>query len=413
MKTDNDKSSKEIIENFIKENQLEVPDKDRIFKISFNEAWFSNTLAWLLDPKGSHKLKAKFADKFLQKIAQTRISDSDKYTRKETQLKWGKKGKGKSSIGIRLKKAAVIREFYLAKSIKKRNGKEPKYCDIAFFDLDPSVRFCLIVENKLFSSNHKHQLENYYDATKKYFRGAKILEYVYLTLNGSKPTEYEDESSTKIKNWVRMSWNEDILAILNELKSKDEHLEVQNLRHLLGWLKNLYDKSIIEHIEKLRTQLIESHSNCLLEELRRLNKTGKWKIKRKNSKSVTIKHSSFPAKPLYVESLPNLSVTVHSRRNGNALFRKIVIPYGLNTFQIYHSLDEAARKVYHYNFNGNIKKYKGKKRLRKWNQSNAKTENKEFFDFVHKNRNELQLIFAMSDSIRMAKEFEFQESRLN
>ena len=44
------------IDNFLSQNDLEITRKDLVFKRCFNEAWFSNTLAWLLDPKGSHKL---------------------------------------------------------------------------------------------------------------------------------------------------------------------------------------------------------------------------------------------------------------------------------------------------------------------------------------------------------------------
>ena len=141
----------EKIEEFLSKNQLKIDDKDRVFKICFNEAWFSNTLAWLLDPKGSHNLGVKFANEFLRTVAQIRTNGpEEKYERRETLLKWKRPGKGKSSFGFSLKNASVIREFYLAKSTCKRNGRGPRFCDIAFFDLDSSDGLFLVIENKIY-----------------------------------------------------------------------------------------------------------------------------------------------------------------------------------------------------------------------------------------------------------------------
>ena len=67
------------IDNFLSQNKLEITRKDLVFKRCFNEAWFSNTLAWLLDPKGSHKLGVSFANEFLKTIAKIRTQDSEKY----------------------------------------------------------------------------------------------------------------------------------------------------------------------------------------------------------------------------------------------------------------------------------------------------------------------------------------------
>jgi hypothetical protein len=217
-----------------------------------------------------------------------------------------------------------------------------------------------------------------------------------------------------------MSWKDDILALLNEMKcrvehdGKHEHEKVRKLRELLNWLKKLCDNSIIEHIEKLRMQLLESASKCLFEELQRLNegKTGSWKIEKENSKSITIKHTSFPKRPLYVDLLPNLSITVQSRKNGKALFEKIIVPYGSNTDQIYNLLDIAARDIYHYSFNGNKNLYLADKRRFTKTITKEKERQKDIFDFVFKNQYELQILFTMSNNIWEAQEFELEESKM-
>jgi hypothetical protein len=410
---DKAKSPKEIIEGFINENPLAMPNRDRVFKICFNEAWFSNTLAWLLNPKGTHGLGVNFAKEFLITIAKIRTNGAKKkYETKGTLLKLGNKEPGRTPYRFSLKNATAVREFYLSKSMKNGTGRKPRYCDVAFFDLDPSDSLFVAVENKLFSSNHLYQLEDYYDLIEDKFRRTKTLEYVYLTLHGHAPVKHKKESERKYKYWVRMSWIDDIFSILENFEAQTKNREVANLRNLLGWIKKLCNKSFVKDIEKLRTQLIESSSNCLCEELERLNdkKTGSWEIRKQGRKRFTIEHTSFPAKPLDVELLPNLSITVHSKINGKALFEKIIVPYGSNTDQIYNLLDIAARDVCHHIFNGNKDRYLADKRHQKSDRSEAKTKNRNIFDFVTKNQNELQILFTMSDNIWKAQEFEQLES---
>ena len=406
--------SKEIVEAFIKENQLNMPNRDRIFKICFNETWFSNTLAWLLDPKGTHGFGVNFAKEFLNTIAQTRTegAKNKKYNTKESLLKRNTKGGGRSPLKFSLKNAAAVREFYLSKSLKNGIGRKPRYCDVAFFDLDPSDSLFVAIENKLFSSNHPYQLEDCYDLIEDKFRRTKTLEYVYLTLHGHSPVKHKKESKIKFKYWVQMSWTDHIFSILDKCEARPKNGEVTNLINLLSWIKKLCNHSFIKDIKKLRTQLIKSFSNCLHEELERLNdkKTGSWEIRKQSSKRFTINHTSFPAKPLFVELLPNLSITVHSKINGKALFEKIIVPSGSNTDQIYNLLDIAARDVCHHIFNGNKDRYLADKRHQKLDHSKAKTKNRYIFDFVTKNHNELQILFTMSDKIWKAQEFEQLES---
>ena len=49
-----------------------------------SETWFSNQLAWLLDPKGSHGLGVKFLNSFVQKVAQHRSSYDKKTAKPQT-----------------------------------------------------------------------------------------------------------------------------------------------------------------------------------------------------------------------------------------------------------------------------------------------------------------------------------------
>ena len=404
------------IENFFLRNKLKIQNKDLVFTRCFNEAWFSNTLSWLLDPKGSHGLRAEFANEFLKKIAQIRTKGAkqNKYKRKNSLFKWGKKGHGRPTSNLSLKNAAVAREFYLSKSIKRGVGKKPRFCDVAFFDLDSSDSIFVAIENKLFSSNHPFQLEDYYDLIEDRFRRAKTREYVYLTIHGFDPVKFKGETSRKDKYWIRMSWIDDIYTLLNIFKGKTENREVAKLTDLLGWLRKLCNKNIKEHIENLRSNLLQATATCLQAELNRLGtgKPGSWKLPKQHRQNVTIIHTSHPKTPLHLDMLPNLSITLQSRRNGKPLFEKIIVPYGTNTDQIYNLLDIAARDVYHYHFNGNRNRYLADKRRLTECRTTEKIENENIFNFVSKYRNELLILFTMSQAIWMAQKNDLQESHI-
>ena len=268
----------------------------------------------------------------------------------------------------------------------------------------------MVIENKLFSSNHPKQLEEYYGIVESKFSRVKIREYVYLTIHGSDPVQYAGETAGKIKYWVKMSWNRDILAILNKLQNQNK--EIAKLSYLLEWLRKISQHSIVKHLEELRMLLLRAASKCLHAELERLGEggTGSWKIKNPKGKSVTINHTSVPTAPLFIELLPNLSITVQSRKKGKPLFDKIIVPYGANTDQIYNLLYISARDVYYYHFSGKKNLYLGNKRRLTATLTKEKEELKTIFDFVSKNQNELKILFTMSKNIWEAKKFEWQES---
>ena len=78
-----------------------------------------------------------------------------------------------------------------------------------------------------FTSNHPDQLEEYYQLVENKFKRVKIREYVYLTLNGIKPIQYDkDISKNKLYKYkVNMSWNKDILNII----TKFTHFSLENI----------------------------------------------------------------------------------------------------------------------------------------------------------------------------------------
>jgi hypothetical protein len=398
------------IESFLSEHQLALNDKDLVFMRCFNEAWFSNMLAWLLNPKGSHKLGVSFANEFLKTIARTRTERPSEYMRRSSLLKWGTGGRGTSSTHFSLKNAAVLREFYLAPSIRKRVARGPRYCDIILLDLDTTDSLFVVIENKLFSSNHPYQLEEYYALVEKNFKRAKVREYVYLTLHGMAPIQYDEDTVDTYKYWVRLSWGQHILDILKTLHASHEHHEITQLRHLLAWVNALGQPSLEQSVEALRTVLLKAAARCLHEELTRLGeeKPGTWEMKNIDGKRITMIHTSSPKTPLCVELLPNLSITVQSRRKQRPLFEKIIVPYGTNIDQIYNLLDIAARDVYHYHFVNTTDRYLANKRRLTSTLTPTKKALRPIFEFVFQHQYELKILLTASKYVWQAQKIELQ-----
>jgi len=400
------------IEAFLANTSLNIPHQDLVFTRCLNESWFSNTLAWLLNPKGAHGFGVRFIQEFMKTAARKRSSEDDKYHRKGSLFKWGKTGRGSSVTGLRLGNASVIREFYLAKSIEKRNDRGSRYCDVVVIDLDSQDSLFLVIENKLFSCNHPFQLDEYYQVVEDKFKRAKIREYVYLTINGAKPFSFQrggDANSHRF--WIRMSWGKDILEILNLISSGIEHKEIVLLKELLVWFQKNAHNSLQKQLDEFRNTLIMAASDCLLEELVRLgkDKPGRWKLEKQKEKGSILKHTSYPKTPLFIELLPNFSITVQSRRKKGALFEKIIVPFGARTDQIFNLLDIAARDIYHYHFAAKTSNYLSDRRRLTRSITQKKKAHKYIFDFVCKYQHQLKTLLLFSERSWIAQKFEIEK----
>lgn len=389
------------ISTILNQNPLDLEDKDIVLKRCFTENWFSDTLAWLLDPKGSHKLGVRFANAFVRKMAQIR-TESNYYKSKSTMFRWGNKGSGKLATQLSLKNASSVREFYLAQSIGKRNRRGPRYCDVVFLDLDISDGMFVAIENKLFTTNHPGQLEEYYDLVESKFLRAKIREYVYLTLSGTPPVYKGEKEPRQFKYWLNMSWDTDILDLVEELTEDDIHPDILQLKTILKWMNQLKASSLQKLVDPLRSDLLRTAAEGLCEELARLNdgKTGEWHVEENKRKSkIMLKHSSFPKKPLYVELLPNFTITVQSLQRKKAVFEKIIVPFGVHPDQIFNLIEIAARDVCHYHFGDSVSNYLNGARRNKTTITQWKQESKEIFEYIYKHQHELKIILSSSKYI--------------
>ncbi|MCY7171659.1 PD-(D/E)XK nuclease family protein [Streptococcus gallolyticus subsp. gallolyticus] len=128
-----------------------------ILGISSSEIRHSRMLAWLLDPKESHKLGSEFLKKFLLKV----IDRNENITEVK-------------SVDV------FLRDFSDADVYRESKN------NIDIFLSSPKNKFNLVIENKIFTSDHDNQLEKYRIYTEKEYPDFKNL-YVYLTPNGNAP----------------------------------------------------------------------------------------------------------------------------------------------------------------------------------------------------------------------------------
>ena len=389
------------VEGFLDQHHIDLDDPYLILKRNFNEAWFSNMLAWLLEPKGSHGLGTGFIEAFLKLLAKKRSNAEDGYARSESLLKWGKEGPGSTISGLSLGNASAAREFFLASEVGKQATQGSRFCDVVLIDLDLDDGLFVAIENKLFTTNHRHQLQDYYRSIETRYSRAKIREYVYLTFHGFCPLSLDDDSSELNRTWLRCSWTEDIAGILAAFPKEKLHPGLVELLQLLKWLNGVYLDRSESKAEEFRLHILYAAAYCLEEELNRLGegRKGTWSIARQG-KTVKLVHSSNPKSPLLVELLPTLSVTVQGHRKGRASFEKIVIPYGVNTDQIFNLLDIAARDIYWAHFGDRASSYLNTHKRRLQNGSTGRQQEvKPLIDFVSAHYEALRVLFTVSLSV--------------
>ncbi len=390
-------------------SQIGPEPPDFVLQTALNEAWFSNMLAWLLNPKGSHGLGVAFCNEFVGLIARRRVDGSDDvtYARRATFLKWGKEGAGVGATGFGFRNAAVLREYYLSKSTDRRSDRRGGFCDIVLLDLDTDDSFFLAIENKLFTSDHSDQLTQYRTAIDDKYGRASVRELVYLTLRGDKPS---GEGKREQTDWVRLSWAEDILGLLRSpviASATDVHPQVTVLRDLLNWLGQVTDSARVPltDLVDFRTGLLRAAADCLFEELTRLDAPdgGQWKreppLEHAERISYTVRRASY----LTVELLPGLAVTVQGRQySGKADFDKIVVPFGAHPDQVFNLLDIAARDVYHKFFESPSPSYLGSARRLRTTVTEMERRHRPIFQFTHDRRFALKPMLLQSGAVRRA-----------
>lgn len=162
-----DDADKRALEQFLVENpELELlSDKLNDFNLfdvlraTSAEIRHSNILAWLLDPRGTHNFGDAFLRRFLSRVLASSERDLARTSPARAEL-------------IDLADAAVEREW--------RN--------IDVLVCSAANKLCLLIENKINSSESKGQLRRYFESVSEVYPGWDIIP-VFLTLDGDEPSD--------------------------------------------------------------------------------------------------------------------------------------------------------------------------------------------------------------------------------
>ncbi len=318
-------------------------DDKHMLNKSFREDWFSDSLAWLLDPRGSHGLGVEPVKEFVKMIARERSDRSLGYKRAASFLKYGKEGFGIPSSGFSLRNVSPIREFHLTRSLGAFPDQGTRFCDLMLMDFDKSDSLIIVIENKINGENHPGQLQGYFQSNEKKFKHRiKCREYVYLTLTGKQPVSFENEN---IRNWVCLGWIPHMLPILDRMHQDDDTNKLLGLKESLAWIYVLVQQIGEKEIEGLRDAMLEAYGECLTEELNRLTKIGNWHIEA-NERSLRINHSSHPAKKLKLRiRSAGPSIEVQGLKNTKRIFETMVIPCNLHPSQTKNLIDLYSKDI--------------------------------------------------------------------
>jgi hypothetical protein len=130
-----------------------------VLRVDKVEIRHSNVLAWLLSPNETHGLGATFLRRFLSRLLMENDLDGVSLTPAQIEL-------------MNFSSVEVWREW--------------KSIDILALDRDS--RWCLLIENKIKSSESRGQLNRYAEAVRDEFPDYQVI-LVYLTLEGDDPSD--------------------------------------------------------------------------------------------------------------------------------------------------------------------------------------------------------------------------------
>lgn len=379
--------------NDLKEIRKKLDSIESTDYAQLSEAWLSNQLAWLLDPKGNHGLGVRFINDFIKLIAKKR--SSGKYKRGAKTFKSGRAKPGIAVSQFSLKNASPIRELYLSRTSEK-DDDGILFADLVLMDLDSSENLIVVIENKLFGVNQVGQLEKYRSRTKTKFTRCKAREYVYLTLGGDAPRNYSNsqQEAKEYSHWINLSWIKDILMILISYKLRGKSDVVKPLRDKLSRLDKLSARSQFPDYSFFRKGLLKSLSTCLLEELNRLNsqETSKWKKSKSSAKEIHLHYTRHPARRLEIKQLPNLCISVQGYNGKKPISDKLYLPANVSVGQLFNLIDLFAREIYHSYFGEEVMTYLSNRRRKTSTISEEKLIAAPLFDLVHKHYDTLRIL---------------------
>lgn len=335
------------LDGWLHDHRPQFPGAELFLRRATSEAWFSDTLAWILDPRGSHGHGVTFLRAFLGEVARERCAEDDDgqhvYQRRASHLKWGgKKSKGRATSRLRLGNAGVAREYFLSGPLG--GAGKARFADLVVLDLDPEDGVMVVIENKLFTTDHPSQLDEMLTVVEDRYGRVKTREYVFLTITGHPPSQ-----ACRDGRWLQLSWVGHLRRALEAIEQP--HDEVMRFRDAIAWLVTLVDRSTTTLARDLRTAMLAVTAHCLCDDLRHLGKgkRGTWEVVSVGTRAELV-HSVYRKRPLRVELLKD-AVAVHTQYGGKAQYEKILVSFSVPPDQTRHLIELAARDICYRHFN--------------------------------------------------------------
>jgi hypothetical protein len=354
------------VTSLLDEVACEAPLPEVVAHTRIDEAWFSNRLAWLLDPTGSHELGERFTRGFLDALATARGRTPATGLPMDRQRRC-LRGPYPAPLGVTpsqltLGQLQVVRELHLAQQGPGRGSSRPRHLDLALLRLAAEKGLFVAIENKLFTADHDDQLAAYHRIVESRYARARVVEYAYLTLDGSAPKFTAGASDACRSSWCAVSWLDDILPILDGLAAANTlPAAARELRDLLQWFAavRMQWHRLGPAVGALRGALLQAVSEILLDELQRLNAgaPGTWAVKYRGKTRWTLTHSQTPARSIVVQLTENLSVAVLARRKGKAFHDRRIVHISGSRAQFLAIMDLVAHDAYAMHFGDSADHY--------------------------------------------------------
>ena len=398
---------RKLEQHFQSTERLAPPPPEILLHRGLNETWFSDTLAWLLDPMGEHGLGVSFLERFVELVGFRRSDPAalchhgQTYERADHRLKFDDEGIGTRFSTLHLANGTPLREFLLSPKIGARGAQ---YCDLILVNLDAHPSFVLAIENKLFAKDHPGQLSGYFETIEEKFSGASVREFVYLTLREECPEDDEEAC----RAWARLSWLWDVLWMLEHVVGEAENpaAHVRELVLLLKWLGavlehedegNPVDRaSLYTCLGAFSTEYVQAATEHIVQELNRTSasKRGTWSIAKRGKKSCRIEHSAARTRRIDVGLHSNHALTIRGRSRDRDPFAKVVVPFGAHPDQAFHLLELAAQEVQR-GFGSKSAADAGTNGPQSPMRPAASEEQTALFRFAHERRHALRVVFGL------------------
>ena len=195
-----------------------------VLKISNTEIRHSNILAWLFDPNESHMLGDCFIKSFVSRVVNRYSGDIDPFN-------------------------ILLQDFFSYDVYREAN-----YMDIVLHS--KKERTAIIIENKIWSSEGKNQLNDYRERSKQIYSDCDKLLYVFLTPAG--------QDASDLENWISLSYR-DIAEILDMILKRD--IPSQEVKLIITNYADMIRRNIMnerdEELYTLCNEIYNKHKTAL------------------------------------------------------------------------------------------------------------------------------------------------------